>query len=334
MAEALSQDEINALMEAYKATGGKDMMGTKAPEKQVRLYDFARPDKFSKEHLRSLNAIHAKHGAAFSASLSASLRISSQADLLALDQLTYREYCSSVPEGTLFIEIGLEPLTSTAIFEFNPLFVSACVDLLSGGMSASKANSTEITDIDKAIIKPMVELAMRKYAEAWSSCVVFQPRIVSMTTETNARQVLLASEAVLICGYEVSVGESVSMMSICIPASAVEAVLPALTLGRTLKAPSRRLDKTNAALQKSFDSVEMQCHAVLGRTNLSLGEVVDLEVGDLIRLPTKANGELEFWIENVAAFSGVLGVSGKNLAVKISESLADSDMQELLGGVC
>ena len=331
MAEVLSQDEINALMEAYKATGGKEM-GTKTPEKQVRLYDFARPDKFSKEHLRSLNGIHAKHGAVFSGALATTLRINSQADLLALDQLTYREYCSSVPEGTLFVEVGLEPLTSTAIFEFNPLFVSGCVDLLSGGVSVSKAASSEITDIDKAIMRPVVDLALRKYAEAWSSCVVFQPRIVNMTTESSTRQILLASEAVLICGYEVSVGESVSMMSICIPASAVEAVLPALTLGRMLNAPTRRLDKTSEALKKNFDAVEMQCHAVLGRTNISLGEVVDLEVGDLIRLPTKADGELEFWVENVAAFSGVLGMSGKNLAVKISEPLAGSDMQNLIGG--
>lgn len=332
MVDALSQDEINALMEAYKTTGGKEI-GTKAPEKQVRLYDFARPDKFSKEHLRSLNGIHAKHGAAFAAALSTLIRVASQADLLALDQLAYREYCASVPDGTLFVEVGLEPLASTAIFEFNPLFVSACVDLLSGGVNVLKTASSEITEIDKAIIRPVVDLALRKYAEAWSSYVGFEPRITCMTTETTTRQVLLASEAVLVSGYEVSVGDCVSMMSVCIPASAVEAVLPALTLGRVLNSHARRLDKTNEALKKNFDAVEMECHAVLGRTNLSLGEVVDLEVGDLIRLPTKADGELEFWVENVAAFSGVLGVSGKNLAVQISETLAESEMQELLGGL-
>lgn len=331
MADALSQDEINALMEAYKATGGKEI-GEKAPEKQIRLYDFARPDKFSKEHLKSLNGIHAKHGAAFAAGLASLLRIGSQADLLAVDQLAYREYCASVPDGTLFVEVSLEPLTSTAIFEFNPLFVSACVDLLSGGVNVFKAASTEITEIDKAIMIPVVEMALRKYAEAWSSCVAFEPKIVTISTEPTSRQVLLASEAVLVCGYEVSVGETVSMMSICIPASAVEAVLPSLTLGRTLNTSSRRLDKASESLRKSFDVVDLKCHAVLGKTNISLGEVVDLEVGDLIKLPTKADGELEFWVENIPAFSGKLGISGKKLAVKISDSISEVDMQELIGG--
>ena len=138
MGDVLNQDEINALMEAFKSTGEQDI-GTKAPEKQVRLYDFSRPDKFSKDHLRSLNSIHTKHGASFASALSSMLRVYTRADLLALDQLTYREYCSSVSEGTLFVEVDLQPLTSSAIFEFNPHFVSICVDLLAGG-SASTVN--------------------------------------------------------------------------------------------------------------------------------------------------------------------------------------------------
>ena len=131
MSDSLNQDEINALMETFNATGGQE--SSKTSDKQVRVYDFARPDKFSKDHLRALNSIHSKHGTSFASAMAASLRIQTRADLLAVDQLTYREYCASVPESTLFIEVDLKPLTSTAIFEFNPLLVSLWVDLLAGG---------------------------------------------------------------------------------------------------------------------------------------------------------------------------------------------------------
>ncbi|MCE5315128.1 MAG: FliM/FliN family flagellar motor switch protein [Armatimonadota bacterium] len=323
MADVLNQDEINALMEAFKSTGGEDE-GTNAPEKQVRLYDFARPDKFSKEHLRALNSIHSKHGASFASALASMMRVQTRADLLALDQLTYREYCSSVPDSTLFVEVDLTPLTATAIFEFNPHLVSICVDMLAGG-SAPPAAAVSISEVDKAIIKPVVDLALRKYVEAWSWCVGLEYEIMSMTTESSMRQTLLPSEAVLVCGYEVSVGENVSMMSVCLPASAIEPVLPALSAGRTLNATGKGHEKTDPALMKSFEEVVVECRAVLGRTTLSVGEVADLEIGDLIQLPTKEDGLAEFWIENVPAFLGPLGLFGKNLAVKIAAAAEQSD---------
>jgi len=319
MAEALSQSEIDALVSAYKETGGKEM--SQEAEKEVRLYDFARPDKFSKEHLKSLNIIHSKHGASFAVSLASKLRTPIQVDLLAVDQLTYREYCASVPDGTLFAEVSLDPLTATAIFEFNPALACACVDLLAGGTTISGIVG-ELTEIDKRIMRQVLDLALKKYTEAWSACVAFTPNVVAVSTDNNSRQILLPSEAVLVCGYEVSIGECVSMMSICIPAAAVEAVLPALTLGRTLNAQGRRFDSTSSiALRKAFDDVQVECHALLGSTELSLNDIASLQVGDLICLPKKADAQAELWIENVLAFSAVPGLAGKNLALKIAKTL-------------
>ncbi|MCX6343714.1 MAG: FliM/FliN family flagellar motor switch protein [Armatimonadetes bacterium] len=318
--DALNQDEINALLETFAATGGQES-GSKTVDKQVKIYDFARPDKFSKDHLRALNSINMKHGVLFAAAMGAALRVQARADLLALDQLTYREYCASVPENTLFVEVDLKPLTSTAVFEFNPLLVSIWVDLLAGGVAGTGSSVGSISDIDKAIVKSMVELVLRQYIEAWGCCLALKPSIVSMSTESSMRQILLPSEAVLISGYEVSVGETVSMMSICLPASAIEPVLPALTMGRTLNAV-HNYDAADPALVKSFEGVLLDCKAVLGRTSLSFGELADLEVGDLIKLPMNEQSTAEFWVGNVAAFRVSPGVAGNKVAIKI-ENLID-----------
>lgn len=320
MGDVLSQSEVDALLSVYRATGAAGA-GSARQEKEVRLYDFARPDKFSKEHLKSLNIIHTKHGTAFAVAAAVKLRAAVQANRLPVDQLAYREYCASVSEGALFIEARLDPLTSTAIFEFNPTLVAACVDLLAGGAAPSMAVS-EVTDIDKVIMMPIIDLALKKYAEAWSTCVAFKPEVVSISTDPSARQVLLPGEGVLVCGYEITIGDCVSMMSVCVPAAAVEAVLPALTVGRTLNAPGRRYDaQATAALSRAFKDVPMECQAVLGRTELRLQEVMDLDVGDVIGLPVKANGLAEVLVENVPAFAGVLGLSGSRLAIKLARRL-------------
>lgn len=320
MAEALSQDEINALIEAYTATGGAED-SSRASEKQVRIYDFARPDKFCKEHLRALNLIHAKHAASLGIVLSTMLRMEVQINLLAVDQLTYKEYCASVPEGTFFTEVSLEPLSSLAVFEFNPALVCACVDLLAGSSSISQVSALKITEIDKVVMKPVVEQTLRKYAEAWSKNMAFRPKITSMTTESTTRQVLLPSEPVLICGYEVNLEDHVSMMSICIPISSIEAALPALS-GVGLHV-SKRSEGDSEALKRTFEDVEVECKAVLGRISLPVSEITELEVGDLIPLPVRVDSLAELWVENVAVFEGKLGRSGNNLAVKVENTLAE-----------
>lgn len=321
MADALNQDEINALLETFKATGSNE--SSKTVDKQVRIYDFARPDKFSKDHLRALNSIHSKHGASFASAMAATLRVQTRADLLAVDQLMYREYCASVPESTLFVEVDLKPLTSTAIFEFNPLLISIWVDLLAGGNAGVGGSAMGISEIDKAIVKPVVELALRQYTEAWGCALALKPSIVTMSTESSMRQILLPSEAVLVCGYEVCIGESMSMMSICLPASSIEPVLPALTLGRTLNA-ARSHDIADPALMRSFEGIAMECKAVLGRTSLSFGEVADLEVGDLIKLPMNELTDTELWVGNVPAFTGSPGVLGNKVAIRIAGPLDSS----------
>ncbi len=323
--DALNQDEINALLETFTATSGQES-SSKAVGKQVKIYDFARPDKFSKDHLRALNSINMKHGALFGSAMATLLRVQTHADLLALDQLTYREYCVSVPENTLFVEVDLKPLTSTAVFEFNPLLVSMWVDLLAGGMTNDGSSVGSISDIDKAIVKPVVELALRHYTEAWGCCLTLKPSIVSMSTESSMRQILLPSEAVLVSGYEVTVGESVSMMSICLPASAIEPVLPALTLGRSMTAV-RSHDAADPALLKSFEGVSLDCKVVLGRTSLSFGELADLEVGDLIKLPMNEQSSAELWVGSVAAFRGSPGVSGNKVAIKIENCIDSAESQ-------
>lgn len=320
MGDVLSQSEVDALLSVYRAAtpiGGSPSRH----EKEIRLYDFARPDKFSKEHLKSLNIIHTKYGAGFSVSAAIKLRASVQATRLPVDQLTYREYCASIADGALFVEAKLDPLASTAIFEFNPALVSACVDLLAGGAAPSTTVS-EITDIDKKIMLPIIDLAIKKYAEAWSTCVAFRPEIVSVSTDPSARQVLLQGEGVLICGYEIAIGECISMMSVCVPTAAVEAVLPALTLGRTLNIPGRRHDAAaTTALRRVFNEVPLECKAILGRAELPVQDVVDLAVGDVIALPVKANSAVELIVEDVPAFTGVVGLSGSTRAIRLTNKI-------------
>ena len=324
MSDILSQEEINALLGAYKSgeaiTKGPNEKGA---EPQVRLYDFARPDKFSKEHLRTLNTIHSKYGNGFAIVLAGLLHVPVEADLLAVDQVTYREYCASVPESTLFCDVTLEPLASSAIFEFNPSIAGACIDGLTGGSGSSISNAADLTDIDRAIMAKVVEFVLKKYEEAWAPYISIDANVREASNNSSFNQVFLPTEPVLVCGYEVSVSESVGMVSICIPSSAVEAILPNLTMGRSVGSSNRQTPAMVEALNHSLGETSVHCKAVLGRTMLTVEDLINLQEGDVIALDARADSEVEIWVGDKKSYAGVPGRSGRKLGLQITRVLED-----------
>jgi flagellar motor switch protein FliM len=319
MSDILSNEEINALLSAYRAAESQGRGSReKQADQQVRLYDFARPDKFSRDHIRTLHSIHNKYATGFSITLAALLHVAVQADLLCVDQVTYREYCTSVPENTLFCDVSLEPLTGTAIFEFNPPIAGACVDGLTGGSGIAFSHDSDLTEIDRASTVKVIETLLKKYEEAWAPYIGLKAAVREADLLGSFNQTFLPSEPVLVCAYEVRIGQTVGMMSVCIPAAAVEAILPNLSAGRTVSASSRQTPAVADALQESLQDVEMQCTAILGRTTLSMGEIVNLREGDIIRLETGPESEIEFWVGDTKTGLAIPGRSGRRLGLRVT----------------
>ncbi len=325
MSDILSNEEISALLSAYRAA---ENLGKTSREKQadqqVRLYDFARPDKFSRDHIRTLYSIHNKYATSFAIALAGLLHLAAGADLLSVDQVAYREYCSSVPENTLFCDVSLEPLTSTAIFEFNPSVAGACIDGLTGGSAIAFSHEADLTEIDRAITAKVVEVLMKKYEEAWGPYIGIQATVREADLRGSFNQVFLPTEPVLVCAYEVRIGQTSGMASVCIPASAVEAILPSLSAGRQVNTSSRQTPAVVDALQTSLEEVRMECLAILGRTTLTMGDIVNLREGDIIRLESGPDSEVEFWVGDKRTAFAIPGRSGRKLGLRVTRLARDA----------
>lgn len=319
MSDILSNEEISALLGAYRAA---ESLGKTSREKQadqqVRLYDFARPDKFSRDHIRTLHSIHNKYATGFAITLAGLLHVAVQAELLSVDQVAYREYCSSVPENTLFCDVSLEPLTAAAIFEFNPSIAGACIDGLTGGSGIGFSHDTDLTDIDRAITVKVAELLLKKYEEAWGPYIGLKAAVREADLRGSFSQMFLPTEPVLVCAYEVRIGQTSGMMSVCVPASAVEAILPSLSAGRQVNTSSRQTPAVVDALRESLEEVQMECTAILGRTTLTMGDIVNLYEGDIIRLETGPESEIEFWVGDKQTAFAIPGRSGRKLGLRVT----------------
>ena len=324
MSEILSPEEKDALAEASRNVRGaqKNAPRDRTAGRAVRSYDFARPDKFSKEHMRILNSIHANYATAFSTALGALLRRPIEAEPTGVGHLNYQDYSDSIPENTPFFEASFDPLTPTAIFGCDPLIISACIDGLTGGTGANEVDASKLTELDRAIMLKVLENLVDKYAKAWMPYLGLKAAVKDAGLAAPFNQVFLPTEPVLVCHYNVSLGEINGVTSVCLPTRDVEEVLSSLSAGRTIGSAPKQTREVKEALRNSLDEVALPCKAILGRATLTMEEVINLQKGDIVRLDAKPNSEVELWIGDKQTYLGVPGMAGRNLGIEITRESA------------
>lgn len=325
MSEILSQDEINALLAAYgSANDSSDAADPAvASGKEVRLYDFLSPDRFSKEHLRTLNAIHTDFAASLTNTLSGLYQLQTRVNLIGIDQVSYKEYRASVPTKTMVAEVSAEPLSPSMILEVNPSIVGMWVDYLCGGNTQIPAAPSELTAIDLAVAERVLESCLPSYADSWASMVKLNPDVQRVSNSESFDEPMAPSEAVLVCSFEINTGEPVGMMTVCIPAVGVESVLPNFASYRLVRGAAKQQDKSSAdRIRKHIEHVDLPCRVTLGEASISLSEARNLKVGDIIKTTRPANGQLEMHVGKAHLFNCRPGMHGKNVAVVVTSATA------------
>ncbi len=315
--DILTQDEINALLSAYLSANAH-APGTGTREREVRLYDFSRPDRFSKEHLRALHSIHSSYAAGLAGMLANICGAQTAVELIGVDQISYKEYRASIPSKTLIAEVAMQQMTTSILFEVNPNVVGLWVDCLCGGDPHLPSEPSRLTAVDLAVSRRVLSSCLDVYADSWASMVDLKPQIRRAVDSESYDDPFLPSETVLVCGFEINSGQCVGMMTVCIPAAGVEAILPQLTSARMTQA-SRRQDGAMARdMKNALGPVVLPCRAVLGRANITLSDVMNLEVGDVIRTDRPAESEIEFWAGDRHIFNCRPGMKGAKPSVVIS----------------
>ena len=206
-----------------------------------------------------------------------------------------------------------------AVFEFNASIAYAIIDGLTGGSGMAASNPGQLTDIDKAILSKVVDALLKRYSAAWAPYMAITATIASDSNTSPLDQVFPQTDSMLVSGYELSLGAAGGTMTVCIPAVAVESVLPMLDVNRSTETSAKQDPLLRQAIQASLDEAALTCRAILGRTTLTAEDVINLQTGDIIRLDARPNSEIEFWVGNSHSFSASPGRAGRNMGIKITK---------------
>ena len=331
MNEVLSQDEIDQLLQAI-STGESEADEFKpvTDTRRIKIYDFRRPDKFSKEQIRTVSNMHETFARLTTASLSAQLRTLVHVHVASVDQLTYEEFIRSIPTPTTLAVINMDPLKGNAVLEIAPEITFIIIDRLFGGSgdTGGKVNR-DLTDIEQSVMEGIIVRILANMREAWTQVIDLRPRLQQIETNPQFAQIVPPSEMVILVTLEIKIGEEAGMMNICIPYITIEPIVSKLSSSFWFSSV-RRSSTTQylGTLKEKLADVEMELVADIGSINVPIRDVLSLRTGDVIRLNTIKVGEpLTLSVGSKKKFYCQPGVVGKKVAVQIIEKIDEQETE-------
>ena len=319
MGDVLSQNEIDNLLQAL-SSGELDAEEIKdSDEKQIKNYDFARPAKFSKEHLRTLEIIFEHYGRLLSTNLPVYLRKAIQVEVMNSEAVSYSEFSNALSNPVLLGIINFAPLKGNIILEIASNLGYAMVDRMLGGEGEPLEKTREFSEIELLIIERILTVCVNLLHEPWENVVDIHPRLERIETNSQFAQIISPSEMIAIVTINIKIGDVEGLMNVCLPYLTLEDIMDKLN---TKYWYSTMQDKDEQqyvdAIETLISKAPIPMKAVLGNSTISVSDFSGLQVGDIIRLDTKVNQELDVFVGNIKKFTALPGSSGDKYAVRIT----------------
>ncbi|QUH31450.1 flagellar motor switch protein FliM [Vallitalea guaymasensis] len=327
MGEVLSQHEIDDLLNALN-TGELDVdeYRSNANEKQIKDYDFARPSKFSKEQLRTLEIIFEHYARLISTTLPAYLRTATQVDVVNSEAISYSEFANALSNPILLGVVDFSPLKGSFVVDLSVNIGYAIIDRLLGGKGEPLDRERDFSEIEVLLIEKILVICLQNMREPWKNVVELSPRLEKIETNSQFAQVISPTDVVALITLSMKIGPVEGLMNFCIPYLCLEPIMDKLNT----KYWFSTIQNTNEELYKEIiehqiDNVKIPIKAVLGQSSISVNDFVNLQKGDIIKLNNKVDTEMEVYVGNIKKFKGKPGIFNHKNAIKITSIIREEE---------
>jgi flagellar motor switch protein FliM len=322
MADVLSQAEIDSLLEALSSGSIKvEEVISDEKKKKVKPYDFRRPNKLSKDQTRTLTMLHENFARLMTTALSTYLRTMVRAQVVSIGQMNYDEFVKSLHNPTVMCIFSLRPLDGNMVIEIQPQLAFVIVDRLLGGFGYSVEKIRELTDVEQTVIKRVMSRILPSIKEAWQVVVELNPAFESTELNPLFTQIIPPTDMIVLITLEVRISEAFGLMNVCLPFAVIEPILDRLNAQVWFTRSSKHLasSESAASLQNRLNWAQVPVVTELGRASITVGELLHLQVGDVLQLDQNIKGLLEVKVGNQLKFKGTPGVVDNRLAVQVAQ---------------
>ncbi|MDO5293988.1 MAG: flagellar motor switch protein FliM [bacterium] len=324
MGDVLSQSEIDNLLAAL-SSGEIDADEMKTTEdKQVKNYDFRRPSKFSKEHLRTLVIIFDHYARLLSTNLPAYLRKNVSIEVMNSEAVTYSEFSNALANPVILGIVNFAPLEGNIIIELAENIGYTIVDRMLGGNGQPLEKTRDFSEIELSILERIMNVCTNLLKEPWQSVLPLEPRLERIETNSQFAQIISPNEMTSIITMNIKIGTVEGLMNVCIPYSCVEDIIDKLNT-KFWYSNVRVHDKQayHDVIETAISRARIPIRAILGKSTISVTDFVNIQKGDIIRLNSKIDDELEVYVGNVKKFTALPGSSNDSYAVRVTSIIEE-----------
>jgi flagellar motor switch protein FliM len=332
MADVLDQSEVDALLEAVGSDAGGLLSGqgggggpaspAEAAVRNVYEYDFKRPERVSKDQMRALEGLHENFARSFGASISSFLRSIIEVQVAGVEQLTYSEFIYSLPNPTCFNLLKAEPLKGQMCLEISPLIAYPIIDRLLGGSSEELyVPQRPLTEIESRLIRQILDRALVAMTATWSALAPIKFELTESESNPHLVQIVAPSETVVIVGFELKAGPRTGTMSFCIPFTVIEPIVG--KLGSQSWLTSEASPDSGLLRKRVLNNMrlaKLDLRAFLAETTMTMGELMSLRVGDVIRTDKRIGRECIVQIEGRNKYACRIGQHRGKRAVRLTRA--------------
>lgn len=326
MSDILSQSEIDNLLKQL-SDGDLDVDQIQGEdEKQVKNYDFSRPTKFSKEHLRTLEIIFEHYSRLVSTNLPVYLRKNVQVSVASSETVTFSEFSNALSNPSVLGIINFAPLNGNIIIEIATNLCYAMLDRMLGGSGQPLEKSREFSDIELTILQKLLVMFTQLLREPWKNVVDISPVLSRLETNPQFAQVIAPSDMIAIVTLNMKIGDVEGMLNICLPFFTLEDVMDKLNTKYWFSTMQENHDEHyEEYIESMIRRVDVPIKAVLGKSTISVSDFLNLQVGDCIRLDSRVDTDMEVYVGNIKKFTALPDTEKDSYAVQITSVIREEE---------
>lgn len=326
MSDILSQSEIDNLLKQL-SEGDLDVDQIQGEdEKQVKNYDFSRPTKFSKEHLRTLEIIFEHYSRLISTNLPVYLRKNVQVSVASSETVTFSEFSNALSNPSVLGIVNFAPLNGNIIIEIATNLCYAMLDRMLGGSGQPLEKSRDFSDIELTILQKLLVMFTQLMREPWKNVVEISPVLSRLETNPQFAQVIAPSDMIAIVTLNMKIGDVEGMENICLPFFTLEDVMDKLNTKYWFSTMQENHDEHyEEYIESMIRRVDIPIKAVLGRSTISVNDFLNLQVGDCIRLDSRVDTDMNVYVGNIKKFTALPGTDRDSYAVQITSVIREEE---------
>ena len=310
--ELLTNEEMSALLPDNGNAGG-------ASDKRRKIvpYNFRRPDRLSKEQVRSLYLLHDLFSHGLSSSLPLFLRTGAEINLISVEQQSYADYLKGLSDPTTIFTVGVQPLRGVIAIETSAAVTFPIVDRMLGGTGENAGEVRAATEIELRILEGFVAVVCEAWREAWKPIAELETDIIGCETRPQLLQIVSPNEVVVTVAFQMQVGEAAGSMSFCLPVAMLDPVIEKFNQSPYSQVSAAPPEQVRALL-KNLSNVRFPVTAELEKVRAFVPDLLELTVGDVLRTNHRIEQPVNLNVGGKNKFRGRLAALDGHILVQVT----------------